>query len=81
MGFGLVTRYTGHLQITTTSNNNRSWIYIVYNSLWHVLSLLSLLYLHQSSGHGFQQQMLPFLWVPELSPCLSHSNSQLTNNQ
>jgi hypothetical protein len=37
-----------------------------------LLSLLSFLCLHQSSGNSFQQ------WVPELFPCLSYSNSWLT---
>jgi hypothetical protein len=30
--------------------------------------------LHQFSGNSFQRQTFPFLWVPELSPCFSHSN-------
>jgi hypothetical protein len=34
--------------------------------------------LHQSSGNGFQWRKFAFFWVPEMSPCLSHSNSQLT---
>jgi hypothetical protein len=47
----------------------------------HTLSLPSLLSLHQSSGTGFQQQTFPFLWVPGLSPCHSHSNSWLHSTQ
>jgi hypothetical protein len=42
------------------------------------LSPISQLCLHQSSGNSFQRQMFPFFWVLELSPYLSHSNSQLT---
>lgn len=42
-------------------------------------NLLNLLYPQQSSVDGFQQQTFPFLWVPEPSPCLSHSNSADTN--
>jgi hypothetical protein len=30
----------------------------------------------QSSGTGLQRQTSRFLWVPELFPCLSHSNSR-----
>jgi hypothetical protein len=45
------------------------------------LSLLSKLCLHQSTGNGFQWQTIPFLCVPELFQCNSHSNSQLTNSQ
>jgi hypothetical protein len=50
----------------------------IYNSLQHTVSLLSL---HQSSGTGSQWQTFPFLWVPELTPCLSHRNSQLTHSK
>jgi hypothetical protein len=35
--------------------------------------------LHQSSGNGFQKRTFPFLWISELSPCLTHSNSRLTH--
>jgi hypothetical protein len=35
--------------------------------------------LHQSSGNGCQQRNLPFLCVPELAPCLSHSGLQVTD--
>jgi hypothetical protein len=48
-GFGFIIRLVEHLQIICTSNNNSSWIYRVYNSLWHTFSLLSLLCLHQGS--------------------------------
>jgi hypothetical protein len=33
---------------------------------------LSLLCLHHFSGNRFQRGMFHFLWVPELSPCLSY---------
>jgi hypothetical protein len=42
---------------------------------FYMLSLLSILYLHKSTGSSFQQQTFPFLWVLELSPCLSRSSS------
>jgi hypothetical protein len=77
MWFRLIHRVTGLLQLTAKNNNN-SWIYTVYNSLWHMLSLLSLLYLPQFSGHSFQHQMFPFLSIPKLFLCLGHSNSPLT---
>jgi hypothetical protein len=73
--------FAGHLKLVTTSNNNSSWIYKIYNSLWHALSLLSQLCLHLSSGKGFQWQMFHFLWAIELILCLSHGNSHLTKFQ
>jgi hypothetical protein len=48
------------------------------HSLQHAFNLLSLF--HQSSSNDFQWQTYPLLWVPELSPCLSHSNYPLTNH-
>jgi hypothetical protein len=46
--------------LKTCNYNYRSslWIYTVSSSLWHALSLVSLLCLHQSSGNGFQEQTL-----------------------
>jgi hypothetical protein len=44
----------------------------LYSSLHRHLSLLSLLCLHPFSGNGFQRRTFPFLWVPELSKCLSY---------
>jgi hypothetical protein len=76
--FGLVTGFIGLLQLVTTRT---IWIYRVYNSLWHALSLLCQLCLPYSSGNGFHQRMFPFLWIPELSPCLRHSNSRLSRKQ
>jgi hypothetical protein len=52
-----------HVFLATASNYIISWIYIVHNSLWHILSLLSLLYLYQSSGNGFQRRTFPLLWI------------------
>jgi hypothetical protein len=46
-----------------------------------VLSLFSLLCLHQSSSNAFQWKMFPFLWLPETSMCLSHSKCQSTPAQ
>jgi hypothetical protein len=80
-GFGLVTGFIGHLQLVNTGNINSSWVCTVYSSLWHALSILNLLCLHQSSGNGFQRQTISFLWVSKLTSCLSYSNSQLTNSQ
>jgi hypothetical protein len=36
---------------------------------------------YQSCFNGFQRRALHFLWVPELSQFLSHSNSRLTPQQ
>jgi hypothetical protein len=48
-------------------------IHILCSSLQHILSLLSLLYLHQSLPCiGFQRRKFPLLWVSELPPCLSY---------
>lgn len=44
---------TEHLHIITTSNNNSSWFYTVWNSLWYALSLLSLLFSPVSSASVF----------------------------
>jgi hypothetical protein len=38
MGFGLVARFIGHLELASPSNSNSSWIYTVYNSLSHSMS-------------------------------------------
>jgi hypothetical protein len=58
----------------TTSNYciTISLIQTLCSSLQHALCLLSLLCLHQSSGNAFQWQTFPFLWVLELSLCLSY---------
>jgi hypothetical protein len=73
-GFGLIIGFIEHLytQLVTTSNfsaiaNPHSAIQYSTN-----VSLLSLLYPHQSSGNGYQRRTLLFLWVLELSPCLSY---------
>lgn len=52
-----------------------------YSSLQHALSLLSHQVLHRFLGNSFQQQIFPFLWIPELPLCLIHRNSWLTNSQ
>jgi hypothetical protein len=41
---------------------------------------LGLLSLHQCSGNELQRRMFPFLWAPEVSPCLRHSNFCLSGN-
>jgi hypothetical protein len=48
---------------------------------WHALSLLNQLCLHQPSGNGIQPQTFPFLWVPGLTPCLSHISSRFIPTQ
>jgi hypothetical protein len=68
-------------KLATSSNNNSSWIYTVYNTLQHTTSVLSVLCLLQSSGKVSQCQTFPFLLALKLSPCLSHSNSRLTSSQ
>lgn len=73
----MITGFAGIKHFATTSNNNGSWIYTVYNSLWHILCRLSLLCLHQSSGNGFKRRTFPFLCVSELFWCLSHNSSRL----
>jgi hypothetical protein len=76
--FRLVTGFVGLLQLVTMRT---IWIYRVYNSLWHALSLLCQLCLLYSSGNGFHQRTFPFLWIPEQSLCLKHSNSRLSPKQ
>jgi hypothetical protein len=79
--FGFVIGFIEHIQIISTSNSNSSRIYTSYNSLWHALSLLSLLSLHQSFGKGFQRRPFHFLCVPKLYPCFSYRNDRLTDSQ
>jgi hypothetical protein len=38
MGCELIPVFIGLLQLATAVKNNSSWIYIVYNSLWHALT-------------------------------------------
>jgi hypothetical protein len=45
------------------------------------LLLSVLLYPHHSFGNGFRRRTSPFLWVLELSPCLSNTNSRLSSTQ
>jgi hypothetical protein len=54
-------------------------IYTFCSSLQHTLSLLCQLSLNQF-GNVFQRRTFLSSWVPELSPCLSLSNSWLTVN-
>jgi hypothetical protein len=77
----LVTELIWFLHHIITSNNNSLWAYTVYNPLWHPLGLLSLLCLCHSSGNGNHQRTFPLLRLPELSPCLIHSNCLLTTAQ
>jgi hypothetical protein len=57
----------GFIEHCSANANSHSQIH--YSTYF---SLLSLLCLHQFSGNGFQRRTFPFLWVPELSPCLSY---------
>jgi hypothetical protein len=68
MGCGSITGFNGLLQVVTTNNSNNSWIYTVYNSLWHALNILNLLCLHQSTGNGLQLRMFPSSGFPNC-PC------------
>jgi hypothetical protein len=79
--FGLVTGFTEHLQLVTTSNDYNPRLYTVCNLLRHAFSLLRMLRLHESSGNSFQRRTFPFLWVPEIFPCPNHSSSRLTRQK
>jgi hypothetical protein len=74
MGFGLVTGLTGHLQFVITS----SWIYTLYNSLWHALGLLNQMHLHQSSGNGIQRQVSPWTTRASDTAILSYAPHRAT---
>jgi hypothetical protein len=76
MEFGLVNGFTEYLQLITTSNNNSSWVYRVYRSLQHALSLLSLQCLHQSSPTTSLASVLPF-FLAEAVPQLYNSTMKL----
>jgi hypothetical protein len=66
------------LKFVAISVNDSFRSYTVYNSLCHPLIVPCLLCLFQSSSNGFHCRTFPFLFVTELSPCLSHINSRLT---
>jgi hypothetical protein len=72
MGFGLVIEFIRFFDTQLVTTRYRSRLHTQY-VLSHGL--------RQSSGNGFQRRMFPFLWVPELSKCLKHSNSQLSHQQ
>jgi hypothetical protein len=68
MGFGLVSGFTGLLQNVTTGNYSAiSNSHALQFTIAHAKSFQSTV-----SGNGFQWQMFPLLWVPELPPCLSY---------
>jgi hypothetical protein len=71
--------YFTQLELAATSNSYSLRIYTIYISRWHAQSLLSLLFLHQSSDDGFQRRTSSFLWVPEQFPYLNHMNFLLTH--
>jgi hypothetical protein len=64
-------QHSAFTKLAITSNNNSSWIYTVYNSLCHALSILCF---HWSSGNGFQRRTFSFFFVPERFSCPSHVN-------
>jgi hypothetical protein len=72
-GGGLVIRFIEHLQ---RSRNNFPWSYRVYNSL----SLLTLLYLHQSFGQRLSREDVPpdYRTVPLPQPHLSANSCPTT---
>jgi hypothetical protein len=83
-GFGLVIRFIGLLQIVTTSNDTVSLIHTLYISLQHLLSLLSLLRLHLSSGNDFPCRSffsfnVPWFWS-SLAVTISQQDSALLHN-
>jgi hypothetical protein len=70
-----------HIQLVTTNNSSPIADSRTLQSITTHFRLISLLYLHQSSGNGFQRRMFSFLWVSELFPCFSCSNYRLTDCQ
>jgi hypothetical protein len=71
-GFGLVIGFIEHLHKVTTM---LSLIHTLYNSLQHILRLLSVLSLRQLSGNGFQSCRSPSLRVHVLTGRrLSHNS-------
>jgi hypothetical protein len=81
MGFGLVIALGVHMKFEGISDNHRSWIYEIYNSLRHILCLLDLLCRLISSCNGFQRHKFLFVSVPELFPCLRYTISGLIRTQ
>jgi hypothetical protein len=60
MGFGLVTGFIGLLPVITKVTITVSLVYTPNSSLWHALSLLSVLCLHQSLlGNGSECHIYP----------------------
>jgi hypothetical protein len=64
--------WTGNWIYLALTDRNYSAIANSHSAI-HYSKHLSLPCLHHSlSGNGFQLRTIPFLWVPELSPCLSY---------
>jgi hypothetical protein len=64
---GSVIGFIALMYLTTTCDNNTSWIDTVYISLWQATIFLILLCLHQLSDNGFQLRKFLFPWSLELS--------------
>jgi hypothetical protein len=62
----------GFIGLFDTARDYSLQFTITHRQLSKVTSSLPLI------GSGFQRQMFPFLWVPELSPASATSFSQLT---
>jgi hypothetical protein len=72
-GSGLVIEFFAHLQIVTTSNSSATTnSHTQQFTRARTKSSQSALSSPVLSGSGFQRRTFPFLWVPELSPCLSY---------
>jgi hypothetical protein len=69
-----LTGFTRLLQLVTTSNNDKT----IQSAIYYGTKSSQSTCLYQFSGNSFQQWTFAFPWVPKLSVCLSHTNSQLT---
>jgi hypothetical protein len=68
-----------HPRLETKFDSSAIVIHTLCTSLQYAICLANQLCLRRFFGNGFQRQMFPFLWVPELSSCLNHSNSPLSD--
>jgi hypothetical protein len=80
MGLELVVRFIDLAQLVTTFTSSA----ITISRTQQVTAAYTLSVscsLHQSSNYGLQWQIFPFLGVPKLSTCLSHSSHCPTHPQ